>query len=191
MPDSLWQLGGVSILPSLLRCDSPRVRHEAVLVALNVSKLPSGEGQDELMNANMLAALVATLDPDKSSQAAQEHAACSICNLSKASVQNKIALVKSGALRQMNRISSERTTSAQVVVASREMINGLSAVLTPTSRRTLVQAAMLPADSFETTSVRNFERASHKGSYGSCRRPSPLGACIKGPAVTPMVEAIE
>jgi len=133
-------MDGVNLLvEQLLSCDdSPRVQREGMLIALNIST----RQPQSLLAGSHLEALIRMLEPDRG-PALQEPAARVMCNLSEMGMQSKIALFKGGALPRLHTLlqpgipESVRSTAA-------EAMKGIITVLTPSSRRALAQASLLP-----------------------------------------------
>ena len=91
----------------------------------------------------------------------------------------KMAIVKSGALRRLNRLinAKDGATSKEVQKTASEVMQALGAVLTPTSRRALVQAVMMPptgVDSIESRAARRAAGGRAGAATAWPRRSSPL-----------------
>ena len=156
---------GIETLTSLLRCSTaPRVQHEAVRVALNIS---TRQGR-ALVTEATLESLVSLIE-SHGEALVREHAANVLCNLTRLDVENKIFFITTGALRRMSRLDlKDGSTSLQA--ACSDLMTALASVLTPSSRRALIGASLLPQDVHPGVRRASARRATQQ------RRPSPLAA---------------
>jgi hypothetical protein len=168
--DQFVQAGGIRLLiDNMVHCACARVQGEAIHAALNIS-IRQGHS---LVCDDFLAALMTMLDPSRD-PVIQERSARVLFNLSAGGMQHKMTIVKCGALRHLNRIMSE-SKSAEAKLASNEVMHELGSMLTPTSRRALVGASMMPPahlDSIKTRAARR--RRGSAGDGQQTRRSSPL-----------------
>ena len=174
------ELGGVPVLVTqLLACESTRVQEEALLVALNLSvRQPQA-----LITDALLGLIVEKLQP-RSTARMQERAARVLCNLCVTNMQSKMAIMKNGALRGLNGLINSEGVVKETHDVANEVMQSLSAVLTPTSRRALVQAVLMPPNTEDVKESRSARRGAGTGPSARCsfsalgqatpRRSSPL-----------------
>jgi len=131
-------LDGVQILIAALgRRDAPRLQQVASRLAVNVSL-----SQEQALAADGILSLLVELLETRHGAMVQKHAAQVLCNLSEASFQNKMKIVKCGALSKLGQLMSYGAASDDIVAASEAVLCQLAATLTPTSRRAMMQASM-------------------------------------------------
>ena len=169
------QGNSVSVLATELLCyaSSTRVQEEALLIALNLSTRQS----QALVCDSVLAPIVNQLSNARSTVKIRERAARVLCNLCAVSMPNKMAIMKNGAMRGLNQVMKAREGVNQGVLdAAGEVMRELSAVLTPTSRRALVQAVMMPPSSADKLEARASRRGAGCGPSSShtSKGSSPL-----------------
>lgn len=177
-PDAAQRLVSLGVVdelmqPRLLRSDvCPRLQHEVLVLGLNLStRAPQALLQDEL-----IAALMAVFEPDRDPKL-QEHAARLLYNLSAVGIPAKLTLFKHGALNRLHGLVAHPDVTDEVRAAAAEVMGALGSVLTPTSRRALVQASLLPNDA-----SLEWRSATHRPRGWSTRgaaplRSSPLAMC--------------
>jgi len=166
------QLDGIQVLTAALaRSDAPRVQQVASRLAINLSL----SEEQALITDGVLQVLVELFDPRHGSLV-QKHAAQVLCNLSAASFQNKMAIVKCGALRKLGRLIEHGRGSDEMLAASEAVMRQLAAALTPTSRRAMMQASMLSSHTVNGRETRALHRTSTHAATRVHRRhgPSPL-----------------
>lgn len=174
LAQSFVNLGGVSMVEgAFLRCgSSSRVQEEALLIVHNLSLRQS----QALICDTILGALVAKIMDLEATATTQERTARALRNLCEGSIPNKMAVMRNGALRALNQLASATCVKASVREEARATITELSSVLTPTSRRALVQAIMMPPTSKDVEETRSTLRGAGCGpsKKHSPQRPSPL-----------------
>ena len=159
--------------------DAPHVQHQAVLVALNLS----ARHGSALLSTSILEALVGVLE-SHGFPLVQEHAARVLCNLSRASAQSRMSIVSSSnVLRRLSRLDLSKSPE-NLRGACKELMAALGSVLTPGSRRALLQCSLMPQD------VHPSIRAASRAKAAQHRRPSPL-ANIMSTVQVPQVSVLQ
>ena len=150
---------------SLLRCgEAPRVQHEAVLTALNLSVRQG----NSLITKGVLDSLVDIMESHRF-PAVQEHAAQVLSNLSRTSADSKMRMItSSNLLRRLSRLDLSKSPD-KLRTACKELMATLGALLTPGSRRALLQSSLMPHD------IHPGMLAASRAKTVQHRRPSPLG----------------
>ena len=115
----------------------PLLKHEAVLIALNLS---TRSPHCLVANSSHLEALLRALEPSRDANVIK-HAAHALNNLSAGSSQCKMALVNAGALSKLNALCTN-AEHTDVRATAADALCALGGVLTPTSRRAIQAVAL-------------------------------------------------
>ena len=157
------EMGGIDVVcDKLILQDegSAKIQQEAVLIALNVStRMPQA-----LVADHHLEALMGLLQPEFTAPEVQERVTRLLYNLSGDGMPSKLALFKHGALNRLHTLVAHADVTESVRAAATEVLQVLGSVLTPTSRRALVQASLLPKnDELEYKSTTRERRVVDRG----------------------------
>ena len=152
------------VLTQLLRSDSTCVQHEAVLWALNLSSR-HGHALIKPIVVESLVRIIACQAVD----AGQEHSARVLCNLLRLSDHSRMDMVRFGTMTRLSRVDLS-SASAELKMMCTEIMSALGSVLTPSSRRALLQSSLMPSG-VQVGGTRIKKSQQH-------RKPSPLSSSV-------------
>ena len=169
--------GGMHTLLKCLNASNEppaRVRTESLKVLVNVSASGFPSTLSELVSDEALRVVIGSMD-GRHAQVTQAHAVSILANLARSTqMQHKVALIKSGALRQLSVSIASDFTPTPIKEASSRVVKELKAVLTPTSRRALLQAAGMSHSAVWTSDAGESTRAMRRFGTSTPRKSSPL-----------------
>ena len=163
-------LGGVeTLVRKLLQFpNSVRVQEQALRILLNLTHShPTAVGNEQII-IQMVDMLKLSASPKIA-----EHSARVLCALCKGSLNNKIALMRNGGLRCLHGLLNATNVSIEVMDAASKAIKDLEQVLTPTSRRALVNAVLMPRSESDFAEAR---ATGHGTGYGQPARLQKLAS---------------